>query len=97
MGNKCGGEYKRRRKANLIKRFGAYCFYCKCQLTTKYANRHAKNYATLDHYIPKCRVDGEQIEGNKILACRGCNEKKGAMMPREFMKLLSKATDVTDD
>lgn len=85
MGKNNGGEIKKRRKSNLIKRLGRFCYYCKCQLTTSRSKRNQKNYATLDHRIPKSKTRGWELPNNKVLACRACNEAKADMMPEDFI------------
>ena len=90
MGNRCGGEYKKRRKANLIKKNGAYCYYCKCQLAYNRRKKNQQNYATLDHRIPRSKSRGWELPENKILACKKCNAAKADMMPEEYMAILNK-------
>lgn len=97
MGNLCGREYKRRRKKNLIKSNGAFCYYCKRQLAYNRKKQHQSNYATLDHRIPKSKSKGWELPNNKILACRECNELKKDMMPEEFLALLAEKDQRTRD
>lgn len=60
----------------------ARCFYCSKYL--KFHPYHPENPDrfdgyTIDHLIP--RSLGFSKVGNSVLACRGCNEKKGNRMP----------------
>lgn len=74
------GEQGRRLKAGLARRDGAYCFYCRNPFPDP-------STATLDHYVPWCLWHTNRFR-NLVLACAGCNERKGAALPWTFAALL---------
>lgn len=61
---------KKRAIRILRSRYGNFCFYCRCPLKE----------TTLDHFIPKALGGGSTID-NLVLACRGCNRRKGDKIP----------------
>lgn len=71
---------------NLLKRQKHKCFYCGIKLY-KY---------TIDHFYP--RSLGYGINGNKVLACKKCNEEKANRLPtkeeiKRFNQLYKKLLD----
>lgn len=61
-------------------REAAECFYCGCALD--------ETTGTLDHYIPRSR--GGRGAANFRLACFGCNNEKGDLMPDEYVSRRAK-------
>jgi len=53
-----------------------FCPYCNCVLTMKNSSR--------DHMIPRIR-GGNNKENNCVTCCISCNNKKGKLMPLEYM------------
>ena len=84
-----GNETKKRRKNNLIKGNGAFCYYCRCQLAINSKKKDQPNYATLDQRIPRSKDRGWELPNNKILCCKKCNTAKKDMMPEDFISLLA--------
>jgi 5-methylcytosine-specific restriction endonuclease McrA len=69
-------------KINLLSRDNYTCQYCSDSLS--------RGEATVDHVIPKSK-GGISSWDNVVIACSGCNRKKGNRTPREAsMRLLSK-------
>lgn len=73
----------------LTKRFeqqGGRCGYCRrpCKLRGPV---YDEMKATLDHVIPRSG-GGPECAWNKVMACRGCNEAKGASHEAHFLKVL---------
>ena len=61
-------------RANILWRDGNKCQYC--------AHNFPVSELTLDHVIPKSR-GGRNTWDNLVVACKKCNQKKGAKIPRE--------------
>tara|TARA_R100000008_G_C3523451_1_gene135273 strand:- start:145 stop:669 length:525 start_codon:yes stop_codon:yes gene_type:complete len=61
-------------RTNLLWRDGNQCQYC--------AKKFSTSELTLDHVIPKSR-GGRNTWENLVVACKKCNQKKGADIPRE--------------
>lgn len=70
---------RRRRKKKVYERDNGCCFWCRKPLPLK--------GSTVDHIIPES-VGGDNSVGNLVLACRPCNQARGAMDASEY--LLSK-------
>jgi len=62
-------------RVNLLWRDGNQCQYC----TKKFSVKEL----TLDHVIPKSR-GGRNTWENLVIACKKCNQKKGAKIPQEI-------------
>lgn len=62
---------KQRAKRRLLERSGGTCFYCLGGLTIETMTR--------DHLFPKSK--GTVLSGNMVIACAGCNRRKGAQIP----------------
>jgi len=60
---------------------GKRCFYCGCHMSLK---KHAKKYATRDHFIPVSK-GGSQDTNNIVLCCNLCNMQKASKMPLGFL------------
>ena len=60
---------------------GNRCYYCGIQTNSR-DPRHP-TYATLEHIIPKAK-GGMTIDDNLVIACLGCNRKKGNKTEAEF-------------
>jgi 5-methylcytosine-specific restriction endonuclease McrA len=82
------GEKGRQLKARLARRDGARCFYCRTPFPDPCA-------ATFDHYVPWCLWPVNRFP-NLVLACAGCNERKGSALPWAFVWLLLAATRPDD-
>jgi 5-methylcytosine-specific restriction endonuclease McrA len=68
---------------------GGKCWYCGHDTiiaTHIEGQGNPKNAATLDHKIPKCRGGGPPNKPNKVMACKKCNEWKGAKTIQEFRR-----------
>jgi 5-methylcytosine-specific restriction endonuclease McrA len=69
----------------LLEKWQRKCAYC-----------HIDNVPLeIEHVIPISRNGTHRIS-NLTLACRGCNEAKGAMMPQEWLKKLSASQKTLD-
>ncbi len=68
-------------------RDGGKCVYCRVPLVrgthTPPGQREPGNTATLDHIKPHSQGGFLKV-GNVVLACRSCNNKRGAMPAHEF-------------
>lgn len=70
-------------------RDGGKCRYCGGLVS--WTDRRGPNGATYDHVIPS----GPSTIGNLVIACRGCNAKKGSRTPEAAgMRLLPEAGDL---
>jgi len=67
-------------RATLIRKHGGRCHLCNEPVDLK--DPASPRYATIDHVVPLSR-GGRDLLDNLALACRACNEKKGATMPQE--------------
>ena len=84
---------KLRRKLNrIIERDGTDCFYC--GIVTSVEARKTlctKNYdnaaTTLDH-IKTHEAGGEFVAENLVIACYGCNKKRGNKTAAKFLKII---------
>ena len=72
-------EAKRRWRDAVLLRSDYCCSYCNEQLGPR--------SATLDHIIPKSK-GGHGVK-NLVVACHGCNNAKGDMMPEEWAAVLA--------
>ncbi len=73
-------------------RDGDSCQYCAVEVNWK--DRKGKTGAVFEHVIPASR-GGDTTIDNLVVACRRCNEKKGARTPEEAgMKLIRSRTDL---
>ena len=68
-------QHKRQIKRDTFRDCGRRCVYCGSGLGLE--------NATLDHVIPVSR-GGSHLPGNLVSACRGCNQRKGSLLPTEF-------------
>ncbi|MDX2175997.1 MAG: HNH endonuclease [Candidatus Sumerlaeia bacterium] len=67
-------------RRNIYIRDNNTCQYCGC--------RPAREELTIDHVLPRC-LGGRSTWENVVLACQGCNAKKGSKLVRESgMKLM---------
>lgn len=73
------------RQRQVYKKSGGKCVYCGKQLKIKTNGLDEK--MTIDHWIPKSRGGGGDLE-NLVCACDKCNSAKGDLMPEEFLKQL---------
>ena len=84
------GINSRSRKARMLKRLlrvrGKFCSYCS-QPMSRDNGFNSSRAPSRDHIIPRCR-GGKDVLENITLACRGCNEKKGALTGEEYMAWL---------
>ena len=71
------------------KRDGGCCRYCGREV--KFNDRRGSGGGTYDHVIP----DGGTTLDNLVVACRGCNARKGRRTPEEAGMSLSSPRDVT--
>ena len=75
---------------------GAYgrCGYCKIPLRLKPNPDGTKSPddATIEHILPRAS-GGHSYWDNLVIACRKCNDVKGAMMPDDFRALLAQDHD----
>jgi 5-methylcytosine-specific restriction endonuclease McrA len=78
----------KRRRQRLMAKTGGLCLYCGCELTANPRKKNQANYCTFDHFIPRAKLNGIELKDNKVAACRSCNERKGDMMPLDFLALL---------
>lgn len=69
----------------LYRKARALCHYCGGKVSRDVDESHPDR-ATLDHRIPRSR-GGSNARANIVLACRGCNERKGNMTDQEFLGL----------
>lgn len=72
------GKVKRTLKRLALKHCGRRCVYC--------AEPLEMDRATLDHVHPVA-YGGRHDPGNLVVACKGCNQLKGDMLPLEFFYL----------
>lgn len=63
------------KKQRLWQTSGKCCWYCATPLTL--------GQARLEHMTPRSRGGGHDV-GNLAIACRDCDERKGARTPLEF-------------
>lgn len=73
-----GAHRARVRKLLIIKQRGR-CHWCGCGMKTR-GDPNASDFATLEHLIPKSH-GGRNVKGNLVLACRRCNNDRGAPEP----------------
>lgn len=85
---KMSKERKTTRK-ELLRRDGNKCHYCPKQCHCK--DPLHKDYATIDHKIPRSR-GGLGILDNLVIACMECNQAKGNMTEEEFKTVRTNAT-----
>lgn len=86
---------KRMKLLRVHAREGGRCFYCGVHvnlhtvesLATRWPDPRA---ATLDHIVPRSRGGGN-TDGNVVLACRGCNERRSDMPAADFLALQQQA------
>ena len=71
-------------------RDGDSCRYCRREVD--WLNRRGKTGGTYDHVDP----EGETSVENLVVACRGCNSKKGRRTPQDAGMRLHKAPSGTD-
>jgi 5-methylcytosine-specific restriction endonuclease McrA len=80
-----GELYRYEIREYLLEKWQRKCAYC-----------HAENVPMeIEHVIPRSR-DGTRRISNLTLACRSCNEAKGAMMPQEWLEKLSRSQKALD-
>ena len=61
------------------------CFYCK-KTGLKRQSTLRGEQATVDHYVPKANGGHPFSPSNFVVCCHSCNQKKGSMIPEEFLK-----------
>lgn len=59
-----------------LRETGGCCIYCGHQINAE--------TATIDHIIPQSK-GGPNEDFNKVASCKDCNQKKGNLMPSEFL------------
>lgn len=74
----------RRKKRRGTSRARMTCFYC--QTTFNWDDPDSEFYPTWDHKIPKSKGGGRGL--NLVMACKRCNQEKGAMSVAEFREYL---------
>lgn len=77
---------KKEAKGNLI------CHYCGIPhlvMNFKAPGVKDKFKATLDHVIPRSRGGREFDEGNLVVSCYKCNQKKKDLLPDQFKKKIN--------
>ena len=69
------------------------CFYCEQEITSCPIQHTLLR--TIDHVIPRSRAKpaGGVPHINTLFSCSGCNSKKGAKLPREWIKKVQKICD----
>lgn len=79
-------------KDQIREKQGNKCFYCKIKMCLPPRGRQNGRYGTLyrhmetvDHLVPK--KNGGKNQGNCVLACNECNNKKGRLSSFEFLGL----------
>jgi 5-methylcytosine-specific restriction endonuclease McrA len=76
---------KKRKCRSLIRRYGNLCTYCNVALTEPAATGTAPpTTRTLDHLLPKAKGGASDLT-NLVLACFACNQRKGTLLPIEFI------------
>lgn len=68
-----------RKGAQFVEQAGL-CAFCSIPMT---ANCRSGDQATTDHLIPVERGGSNRLS-NRVLACRNCNKRKGALLPDEM-------------
>lgn len=82
------------RKRELWEKQQGRCFYCQRQtflLPSQPGIPNPPDLATFDHVISKCRLKRKgmtNVQNNKVIACRECNQAKGNMKVEKFLKVL---------
>lgn len=103
--------FQRRQTQSLIQKWGDYlakkqggwhCHYCEIPIArytgTKreiaHIKRIGKKQASVDHRLAKSEGGSDEPE-NLVLCCHDCNQRKGSMNYRDFLKLIrsEKAND----
>jgi hypothetical protein len=88
MSSRNGGVDKRARRV-LLTVFSAVreprCYYCD-RVVRLDVRDDARDRAVAEHRIPLCR-GGSSQEHNVVVACRTCDQAKGAMTDVEFMEI----------
>lgn len=74
-----GARRRRHLRRRLAARDGAVCFYCRGAFGPELAG------ATIDHLVPRSAVDTWTLAA-LVLACRACNEAKGADLPQKHLR-----------
>src|ERR1700719_1561322 len=67
----------------LFEKHGGKCYFCGRDTKPSLGWSYRPEFATVEHLIPRSK--GGAGPENLVLACFGCNQKKGSMMPEEFM------------
>jgi hypothetical protein len=70
----------------LWKEQGGKCHYCERDTVLHSMHQNRRDFATLDHIIPKVR-GGTRILPNLVMACKRCNTIKGDMFYETFMTI----------
>ena len=83
-----GNARKRRarRRMSLFKKQGGRCYWCQCEMVLPPDGKHVKhmppNTGTIDHLLDKFQpgrsAPNPQREERWVLACLGCNNRRGA-------------------
>lgn len=84
-----------RRRKQAVK-FSREMVYARDHGTCQYCGRHAaRDSFTYDHVIPRVQ-GGQTVWENVVVACAGCNQRKGGRTPEQAgMKLISQPTRPT--
>lgn len=79
-------ERIRRMRDRLFRRQKGRCFYCD-ELTVQTVGQGdiPPNAATIDHIVPQSK-GGTYEAGNIVLACRTCNQAKGSLSGKDFLR-----------
>lgn len=75
-------KQRNKTRKELLQRDGDTCYYCPKQCHRK--DPLHKDYATIDHKIPKSK-GGLSTSDNLVIACLECNQAKGDMTAEEFI------------
>lgn len=69
-----------KRRASLLRLQEGLCFYCGTPMIT--TGSDPSRMDTIDEVMPRSR-GGRCDRDNQVLACKGCNEAKGARLPTD--------------
>lgn len=88
---KGSGQFKKRRD-RLFYEQGGVCYYCGRQMHDPYLRPLPRDLdpelrPTREHKIPRSR-GGSNHDDNVVIACKGCNQAKGALTEDEFRTMI---------